>query len=102
MVSPLAAQTGRGAETSTAAPAPTNQDIEALKRQMQALIAAQMAVQKQLDEIKAMLKAGAGAPAQAAHPVPAPAIANCGFRHRHRQRRRQRRADRARRDHRVL
>ena len=34
-----------------------------------------MAVQKQLDEIKAMLKAGAAAQAQAPHPAPAPAIA---------------------------
>ncbi len=46
---------------------------------MQALIAAQIAVQKQLDEIKAMLKAGAAAPAQAAAPAPAPAIANVDF-----------------------
>jgi protein-disulfide isomerase len=67
--SPLSAQ--QTTQKSAPQPAPTNQDIEALKRQIQALIAAQMAVQKQLDEIKAMLKAGAGAQA----PVPAPAIA---------------------------
>ena len=52
-------------------PAVTNQDIEALKHQIQALIAGQIAVQKQLDEIKLMLKAGAAAPAA---PAPAPAV----------------------------
>jgi protein-disulfide isomerase len=74
-VSPVRAQ--QQTPQKSAQPAPTNQDIEAIKRQMQALIAAQLAVQKQLDEIKAMLKAGAGAPAQAA--APAPAIANVDF-----------------------
>lgn len=60
-----------------AQPPPTNQDIEAIKDQIQALINAQLAVQKQLDEIKAMLKAGAGAPPAA--PAPAPAIANVDY-----------------------
>lgn len=52
-------------------PAVTNRDIEALKRQIQALIAGQIAVQKQLDDIKLMLKAGGAA----AEPAPAPAVA---------------------------
>jgi protein-disulfide isomerase len=78
VVSPLPAQQA-AAQKPSPQPAPTNQDIEAIKRQMQALIAAQIAVQKQLDEIKAMLKAGAGAPAPAAAPAPAPAIANVDF-----------------------
>jgi protein-disulfide isomerase len=71
MVSPIWAE--QAPQKSAPQSAPTSQDIEALKRQIEALIAAQMAVQKQLDEIKAMLKAGAGAQAQA--PMPAPAIA---------------------------
>lgn len=54
-------------------PAVTNQDVETLKRQIQALIAGQIAVQKQLDEIKLMLKAGVAAAAPAA-PAPAPAV----------------------------
>jgi protein-disulfide isomerase len=74
VVSPLAAQ-----QAAAQQPAPTNQDVEAIKRQMQELIAAQIAVQKQLDEIKAMLKAGAGAPAQAPAPAPVPAIANVDY-----------------------
>lgn len=73
VVSPLAGQQA-AAQTPAPQPPPTNQDIEALRREMQALIAAQIAVQKQLDEIKAMLKAGAGVPAPA--PAPAAAIAN--------------------------
>jgi protein-disulfide isomerase len=77
-VSPLGAQPA-AAQKPAQQPAPTNQDIEAIKRQIQALIAAQMAVQKQLDEIKAMLKAGAGAAAQAPAPAPASAIANVDF-----------------------
>jgi protein-disulfide isomerase len=45
-------------------PEAIDQDMEALKRQIQALLAGQLAVQKQLDEIKALLKAAApGAPA---------------------------------------
>jgi len=76
-VSPLAAQQP-AAQKPAPQPAPTNQDIEALKRQMQALIAAQLAVQKQLDEIKAMLKAGALAQAPAP-PAPAPAIATVDY-----------------------
>ena len=71
-VAPLRAQQPP-AQKPAAQPVPTNQDIEALKRQIQALIAGQIAVQKQLDEIKAMLKAGAGAQGQA--PAPPPAIA---------------------------
>lgn len=74
LVLPLRAQQPP-AQKPAAQPAPTNQDIEALKRQIQALIAGQIAVQKQLDEIKAMLKAGAGAQAQAPAPAPPPAIA---------------------------
>src|SRR5687767_12515031 len=42
----------------------TNADIETLKRQIQELLAGQIAVQKQLDEIKAMLR-----PAPPASPV---------------------------------
>lgn len=72
-VSPLAAQQA-AAQKPTQQPPPTNQDIEALKRQIQALIAGQIAVQKQLDEIKAMLKAAAAAPAAAQAPAPAIAI----------------------------
>ena len=71
MVSPIAAQ--QQAPTPAPQPAPTSQDIEALKRQIQALLAGQIAVQKQLDAITAMLKAGAAA--QGAAPPPAPAIA---------------------------
>ena len=67
--------TAQQPQTPATQPAPTNQDIEALKRQIQALIAAQIAVQKQLDEIKTMLKAGAAAPAPAPAQAPAPAIA---------------------------
>jgi protein-disulfide isomerase len=78
VVSPLAAQQA-AAQTPSPQPPPTNQDIEAIKRQIQALIAAQIAVQKQLDEIKAMLKAGAGAQAQAAAPAPPPAIATVDY-----------------------
>ena len=74
VVLPLRAQQPAAQKPATQ-PAPTNQDIEALKRQIQALIAGQIAVQKQLDEIKAMLKAGAGAQAQAPAAAPAPAIA---------------------------
>lgn len=76
VVSPLAAQQA-AAQKPAQQPPPTNQDIEAIKRQIQALINAQLAVQKQLDEIKAMLKAGAGAPGAA--PAPAPAIANVDY-----------------------
>jgi protein-disulfide isomerase len=77
VVSPLAAQQA-AAQKPAAQPAPTNQDIEALKRQIQALIAAQIAVQKQLDEIKAMLKAGAAAQGPAPQ-APPPAIANVDY-----------------------
>lgn len=76
VASPLAAQQA-AAQKPAQQPPPTNQDIEAIKRQIQALINAQLAVQKQLDEIKAMLKAGAGAPAAA--PAPPPAIANVDY-----------------------
>jgi protein-disulfide isomerase len=73
-VSLVAAQQPQTQKPAAQQPAATNQDIEALKRQIQALIAGQIAVQKQLDEIKGMLKAGVAAPAPAA-PAPAPAIA---------------------------
>ena len=68
----MAAQQAQAQKPAAQQPVVTNQDIEALKRQIQALIAGQIAVQKQLDEIKVMLKAGVGAPAA---PAPAPAIA---------------------------
>jgi len=66
----LAAQQPQTLKPAAQQPAVTNQDIEALKRQIQALMAGQIAVQKQLDEIKLMLKAGVAAAA----PAPAPAV----------------------------
>jgi protein-disulfide isomerase len=71
VVAPLTAQQ-TAAHKPAAHAAPTIEDIEALKRQIQALTAGQIAVQKQLDEIRALLKAGPQA--QAVAPAP-PAIA---------------------------
>jgi protein-disulfide isomerase len=52
-----------------APPPPTNEDVEALKKQIQALVAGQIAIQKQLDEIKGMLRAAPAAAAPAPGPV---------------------------------
>jgi hypothetical protein len=68
-VAPLTAQQTAAHKPAVEA-APTNQDIEALKRQIQALTGRQIAVQKQLDGIKAMVKAGSQAPAGAPAPPP--------------------------------
>ena len=52
-------------------PAPaTTADVEALKKQIQALIAGQLAMQKQLDEIKTMIRAAP--PSAPAAPAPSP------------------------------
>lgn len=72
VVAPLTAQQTAAYKPAIEAAA-TLEDIEALKRQIRVLTAGQIAVQKQLDEIKAMLKAGAQA--QGAAPAPPPAIA---------------------------
>ena len=54
-----------------AAPPPpaSSEDVEGLKKQIQALVAGQIAIQKQLDEIKAMLRAAPAAAAPAPGPV---------------------------------
>ena len=58
-----------GAVLAAAPPPASGEDMEALKKQIQALVAGQIAIQKQLDEIKVMLRS---APAAAAAPAPGP------------------------------